>query len=290
MDKLFFDHFYQVSTHGGKMEQQVHHPRNRPELNSAPVYAAENANDSPYLIESAVIPNLDPGIEIELPSVRDREWNKKKKGGFAGYELSDEQKAENKRQMDLVIKALDITWSKQKRKLTGTKALSDGSLKAYDKHYRGLRHFLTLIGDFKSMLILQEDAPDSLCPSVNAQSISLYYRWKLLPKGTQIDGLALLSTGSWKDPKNMDQFRAAMVALHKSRGQGGVYQEPCERCLLKYDGLLGSESFEYRGGCRQHPSNPALWLTGNPVTSSVVEDCCDQLFRIHSTWQREIRR
>jgi hypothetical protein len=38
-------------------------------------------------------------------------------------------------------------------------ALSDGSLKAYEKHYCGLRYFLTLIKDFKSMLILEEDAP-----------------------------------------------------------------------------------------------------------------------------------
>jgi hypothetical protein len=93
-----------------------------------------------------------------------------------------------------------------------------------------------------------------------------------------------MCTGSWKDPKNMDQFRAAMVALHKSRGQSGPYQEPCEDCLKKYAGCLSADDFVYKGGCRQHPANPILWLVGNPVTCNVVEDCAKELFRIHSAY------
>jgi hypothetical protein len=198
--------------------------------------------------------------------------------GNRGLVLSNLQKTENRIQMDLVMKALDM------RKLTGTKALSDSSLTTYGKHFRGLIFFLTLLKDHKSMLILQEHAPMHLCPSVDAKSIVLFYKWKLLPKGTALEGTDILSTGSWKDPKQMDQFRAAMVALHKSRGQGGEYQEPCSDCLRKYDGCLAAENFQYKGGCRQHPSNPLLWRTGNPVTSSAVEDCVKELFRLHSAY------
>jgi hypothetical protein len=73
------------------------------------------------------------------------------------------------------------------------------------------------------MLILQENAPMHLYPSVDANSIVLYYKGKLLPKDTPLEGTSILSSGSWKDPKNTDQFRAAMVALHKSRRQEGIY-------------------------------------------------------------------
>jgi hypothetical protein len=203
----------------------------------------------------------------------------------SGFELTIEEKQVNQAEMNSIVKAMDITWSKEKRKLTGTKDLSDSSLVAYAKHYRGLLYFLTKIKDYKSMLILQENAPDFLCPSVNAKSLALYYRWKLLPEGTPVEGLPFLSSGTWKDPKNMIQFRAALVALHKSRGHSGVYQEPCESCLQKYEGLLGSAQFEFKGGCRQHPSNPILWLTGNPMANNVVEDCAKSMFRLHSAYK-----
>jgi hypothetical protein len=247
-----------------------------------------NANGSSVFTVLPTLPDLlfaSPSDDEDDPSGDDGQASDERRSigrGNQGFVLSPLQKMENQIQMDLVMKALDITWSKDLRKLTGTKALSDSSLKTYAKHYRGLMYFLTLAKDYRSMLILQENAPMHLCPSVDANSIVLYYKWKLLPKDTPLEGTSILSSGSWKDPKNMDQFRAAMVALHKSRGQGGIYQEPCSDCLRKYDGCLGAENFEYRGGCRQHPSNPLLWLTGNPVTSSAVEDCVQELFKLHS--------
>jgi hypothetical protein len=241
------------------------------------------------------IDRADPAFTVLPPQNESAAWNveeenfeedeeKDNSKGQRNFYLTKEDLSSNRREMDSLIKSLDITWAKEKRKLTGTKPLTDGSLIAYAKHYRGLLYFLTLIGDFKSMLILQEDAPLHLCPSVDARSISLYYKWKLLPRGTPLEGTDLICTGAWKDPRNMDQFRAAMMALHKSRGQSGPYQVPCEDCLKKYAGCMSSENFVYQGGCRAHLANPVLWLVGNPVTSNIVEDCAKSLFKLHSAY------
>jgi hypothetical protein len=68
------------------------------------------------------------------------------------------------------------------------------------------------------------------------------------------------------------------VALHnKSRGQRRNL-ETCEDCLKKHEGCLGDENFQFKGGCRQHPSTPLLWRCGNPMTSTAVEDRVQELF------------
>jgi hypothetical protein len=209
--------------------------------------ANRNANgyEAPSITVLQNLPDLLFGTlsdEDESESDDDQAHRRSSGGrGKQGFVLTLLQQRENRIQMDLVMNALDITWSKDLRKLTGTRALSHSSLKTYAKHYRGLMYFLTLLKDYRSMLILQENAPLHLCPSVDASSIVLYYQWKLLPKGTPLEGTSIFASGSWKDPKNMDQFRASMVALHNSRGQGGVYQEPCSDCIRKYDGCLGLE-------------------------------------------------
>jgi hypothetical protein len=235
--------------------------------------------DPLLLVQFTVIQEAENDFKDENEDLEDQEDR------TLGYQLSEQEKIVNKAQMDQIIKEMDVAWSKEKRRLTGTKDLTHSSLIAYAKHYRGLTYFLTKIKDYKSMLILQENAPNYLCPAVNARSISLYYKWRLLPKGTEIDGLDFPSCGTWNDPKGMDQFRSAMVALHKARGHDGVYQEPCDFCLKKYEGILGSGNFEFKGGCRQHASNPVLWLTGNPVNSNIVQDCARSLFRLHSAYK-----
>jgi hypothetical protein len=113
--------------------------------------------------------NPEPGFTILPPEPEIPMWNTEEDAneerignisqGKLKFVLSKEEEAFNRQEMDKLIKNLDITWAKEKRKLTGTKPLTDSSLKAYSKHFRGLIYFLTLIKDHKSMLILQENAP-----------------------------------------------------------------------------------------------------------------------------------
>jgi hypothetical protein len=85
-----------------------------------------------------------------------------------------------------------------------------------------------LIAEFDSLLILLEEAPAGRLPSVNVQTVKLFIRWKVLPKGTGLfddnnanvcdyEGNAIICIGSWNAPDNIRQFGSADSCLKRSK-------------------------------------------------------------------------
>jgi hypothetical protein len=97
------------------------------------------------------------------------------------------------------------------------------TIKNYEKHYKGLRYFFALIGDWESMLILTPDAPNG-CPSMKVRSIILYFEWRrrtgiLKDQNGQVVldrfGEEIVCMGTWRDPGNVHQCRSAITFAHE---------------------------------------------------------------------------
>ena len=58
------------------------------------------------------------------------------------------------------------------------KLLAEGTINAYEKHTRLLKHFCALVGDYESLIILQHKVPDHFCPSINPETIAMVIRYK----------------------------------------------------------------------------------------------------------------
>jgi hypothetical protein len=136
--------------------------------------------------------------------------------------------------------------------------------------------FLIMIGDYESMLILQDNAPDD-CISMDVNSLILFARYKRGEKGTpltdlsgkvinDVDGKVIKCSNDWKDPNNVDGFHSAVRLLHDSHGHCGQYEDHCHKCLE----LAPEDQFK---GCRSHSKNPRLMRRGNPVVSQAWKDC-----------------
>ncbi|KAJ3088124.1 hypothetical protein HDU96_004232, partial [Phlyctochytrium bullatum] len=151
----------------------------------------------------------------------------------------------------------------------GTKAdsLAENSLKAYEKHYRGLTHFCTWIGDYESLVMLDNFDTFEFCPSIRRETIMKYLVFKTSPPGTPLrhDGIPVCDTegkpidceGGWKAPKNVSQFASAITILHRAKGQSGDYADVCTRCREQ------DEKGNY-AGCKQHRNGPRVWRRGLP--------------------------
>ncbi|SPQ99558.1 unnamed protein product (mitochondrion) [Plasmodiophora brassicae] len=72
------------------------------------------------------------------------------------------------------------------RPVTGSKPLAKNSVHAYGKHIRGLRYYCCLVGDYDSLLVLQDDAPSDHCPSMSAKTLSNFVRFKKGVKRTPL--------------------------------------------------------------------------------------------------------
>ncbi len=167
------------------------------------------------------------------------------------------------------------------RPLTGSKNLKENSIRDYDKHYTGLYKFCAMIGDHESLLVLNRKAPSVFCPSMNARTIALYMRYKTCEAGevlldendTEVKdvlGSVVKSVGKWKDPGNLNQFLAAVSAIHAARDQDGQYLEPCQHCVAAYNEDNRST------GCRYHPGEFRIWRRGNPRKSQLVQNVYKQ--------------
>ncbi len=156
---------------------------------------------------------------------------------------------------------------------TATKANYDGKLKQ-------LRSFLTNLGDYESLLIL-EDKKIPYCPAINVESLVLFIRYKRNSTTekltnvsdhpvTDVNGTVITCKQSWNNPKIVDSLTAAVVILHKQRYNDSPYQEPCTQCLAL-------PIADQHKGCTFHPSSPRLRRTGNPCYAAVYQDCAKQL-------------
>jgi hypothetical protein len=202
---------------------------------------------------------------------------KKNKKSSAKYHVSKEHWTAAKAGMDQVLQKLDLKFALTASKRTGDLTLRRNTVAGYEKHYRGLRHFFCLIGDYESLLILQENAPTPFCPSMSAVNLALFIKWKRGEKGTpllrldassvsDIFGMPIACEGGWNDPKNVQQFNSAVVAVHGVHEQRGQYQEKCTKCIE-----LENSGDGYMG-CRIHRGSPCIWRKGCPVQSGSVKN------------------
>lgn len=183
------------------------------------------------------------------------------------------------------LEELQLTLSSIKRTHTGTRVLAPNTLTGYEGHLRTLNYFLALIGDWSSMLILRDDAPD-FAPAIRDKSLALFIDWKTLPAGTIMKkrdgeiikdafGRDLIADGCWKAPGNTTPFSAAVSALHIARGfKGMAYEEECESCMAKYRNS-GDVS-----GCFHHAGRAHLWRRGNSRLSNLYTDRLSKLVRV----------
>ncbi len=129
--------------------------------------------------------------------------------------------------------------------------------------------FLSLIGDFESLLNFQTVPPEPICPSINPRSIILFLRYKRWRKGSlvtdlsgsvvkDVEGKDVKCGGGWNSPDNHKQFIMALGCLVKARGQNSPYEEPCKYCVKIYE-ELGEKT-----GCDHHRDG-MLFRRGDPT-------------------------
>ncbi|KAI9345453.1 hypothetical protein DFJ73DRAFT_489403 [Zopfochytrium polystomum] len=66
----------------------------------------------------------------------------------------------------------------------GTKQLAENTLPFYQKHMRGIQYFCAIIGDYDSLLMLLEEPPTPVCPSMKPSTLASFIRFKRFPPGT----------------------------------------------------------------------------------------------------------
>ena len=135
--------------------------------------------------------------------------------------------------------------------------------------------FFGLIGVYESLIPLQHMELE-YCPSMNHESIILYFKWRTGANGSiltdkngdpmkDISNDLIKCVGSWLAPTNAEQCRSAVFSLHRSREQKGPFQPSCGRCFS-----MDQEGQYY--GCRYHRMKPRLFRGGNPMTCTEVQD------------------
>ncbi len=120
--------------------------------------------------------------------------------------------------------------------------------------------------------MLQTNSPDN-CPSINANSIALFIKWKRSKKGTplllpndtvamDVLGKEVKSIGGWNNPNNVKQFLSAISVIHRANDQRGQYVQKCEACVA----LNAANNTVISPGCRFHLYKPRHWTGGNPCS------------------------
>ena len=153
-----------------------------------------------------------------------------------------------------------------------------------------------MIGDYESLLMLQEFPPTPFCPSMRPETIKKFVVFKRSPKDTplvsddgtpakDVNGKEMLCSGGWNAPTNVDQFLSAVSAVHSARNQDGPYQDVCTGCVE--DDLKLRDGSGGLGGCRFHRGQPWLWRRGNPKNSSLIHNLVNKNAKDGHAYQSE---
>ena len=142
--------------------------------------------------------------------------------------------------------------------LTGTSELRYCTEISYEVHFRGLKQFFKLIGDYESLLMLRDKCPAN-CPSMKVESLVMHYVWwkcyassmTLLDLGGKevvdvIMGHLIKCRGDWNAPEKCKGFRTAVwCCIHKAQNQTGNFIQACQDfCDRLFD--------EWYKGCCTH--------------------------------------
>ena len=252
----------------------------------------------------------DPGAETEgalgndvvLESFEEmakrRAQRPRRRGGnnATRYKLSESRQAYVDGQVKLALKKLDLKFSGVKSSLTGDRVLAKNTSDSYLSNLRQLRYFLSLIGDWESLIILGDNSPE-FAPSIRVESLVLFLDWKVKKPGTVLfdannetvyiagpkprrgraQRAILKADGGWRNPDNTSAFGGALSALHNAKGMEGiVYSEACDRCLKKFHDSNQKDV----SGCRYHAGRARLWRCGNPRLTETYGNRIKRLFTI----------
>jgi hypothetical protein len=75
------------------------------------------------------------------------------------YFISTELKEITDKNVIELVSKLDLKLSTNSKDKTGSRPLELNSKKNYEKHYRGLKYFFSLIGRYSSLLMLLDTVP-----------------------------------------------------------------------------------------------------------------------------------
>ena len=135
------------------------------------------------------------------------------------------------------------------------------------------------------MVIFDQFRPKKHVWSVNPQSMALFLRFKYGESGAALkdmDGNSVLDVLGrpilsekkkglgWNNPKNANQFRCAIGAIHAGCGLTGDYVDFCEDCRNLPEDCI------YRG-CKNHPGHPQRKRQGNPTRDYVFVNELDRI-------------
>ena len=179
-----------------------------------------------------------PGTETRprMPGETITRYNK------SSFKLSEAHQAKVDAGVKEVIEILKLQASRNNiGPLTGGIPLACNTMQSYGKHYESLKYFFGQIGDFESLLILQNE-PLQYYPSMKPASIVLHHKWKVGASGSflltengqkvlDLDRNEIRCLGSWISPENLEQCRSAISTLHRARNMVGKYQNPCNECV-----------------------------------------------------------
>jgi hypothetical protein len=194
------------------------------------------------------------------------------------YGIPDKYQLKYEEGINKYLATLNLQLSHDIKKQTGTSSIKENTTKSYDKHFRGFSAFCAILGDYESLLVIHDRAPDEFCPSMKPETIALYFRYKSWQKGDKLKdflsntvvlnifGDPILCDGAWKDPGNSNQFLSAVTSVHAARAQNGPYKTPCMFCTEEWSKSQDSN------GCRFHPGDIRVWRTGNPRNSDIVKN------------------
>jgi hypothetical protein len=160
------------------------------------------------------------------------------------------------------------------------RTLGQATKSKYIGNLRMLNHFLIMLGDYESMLILQDNAPDD-CISMDVDSLILFARYKCGENGTPLtdlngkdindaDGNVIQCTNDWKDPNNMNASHSAIHLLHDSHGHCGQYEDHCQKCLA----LAPADQYK---GCHNSLKDSKTNSQGQSHHQSTMEELCARL-------------
>ncbi|KAG7355296.1 hypothetical protein IV203_004652 [Nitzschia inconspicua] len=161
----------------------------------------------------------------------------------------------------------------------GNCSLAPLTLTNYEKLCRMFWNFLAIIGDYDSMLILLiTDNGWTFVPSINHKSIVAFVKHRFLPARTPlyVDGTSdsplvdiyqkqVCAEGTVNNRDWLKSFFAALNLLHRHNNQIGTYREVCQSCYLEFS--KGS-----REPCLHHPHHQAFSCSGNPTTSTSIDN------------------
>jgi hypothetical protein len=111
---------------------------------------------------------------------------------------------------------------------------------AYTKDFWGLFKFLTLIGDYNSLVVLHMKSSTTKTPRMNENSVALYMPYKTGAVGAlltyigsedpvlDVNGDAIRSCAEWDNIGNVTQFLSAILTVHRAISQRSIYRDACD--------------------------------------------------------------